>query len=246
MRELFPTPADPVDPLGRYLDDARPPPSSRPWVMLNMIASIDGGTAVDGVSGGLGGPADKKVFRAVRACADWILVASATAAAEGYRHPRPDDEVVAARRARGRADPPRLAIVTASGRLDPTIPALAAPSEGAQPTLVITGTRSDRSALADTDVELVVVDHPRPTPMAVLGALADRDARVVLAEGGPTWNGLLADAGVIDEVCLSLSPTLVGGDSPRIVAGATGAATPMRLDRLLESDGLLFARYLRR
>ena len=79
MRQLVPTPIDSVDPLGLYLTDDRPPPAGRPWVMCNMIASLDGATALDGVSGGLGGAADKAVFRAIRASCDWVLVASATA-----------------------------------------------------------------------------------------------------------------------------------------------------------------------
>ena len=44
-----------------------------------------------------------------------------------------------------------------------------------------------------------------------LGELADRRARVVLCEGGPTLNGQLVAEGLIDELCVSVSPTLVGG-----------------------------------
>ena len=50
-------------------------PEDRPFVLVNMIESIDGGAVVDGVSGGLGGEADKIMFRAVRAVPDIILVA---------------------------------------------------------------------------------------------------------------------------------------------------------------------------
>jgi len=38
----------------------------RPAVRLNMIESVDGASSVDGLSGGLGGPADRKVFAALR------------------------------------------------------------------------------------------------------------------------------------------------------------------------------------
>ena len=73
-----------------------------------------------------------------------------------------------------------------------------------------------------------------------------RGADVVLAEGGPSFNGRRHAAAAFDEFHLSLSPTIAGGSSARIVSGAPdGAVTPMRLARLLEQDGLLFARYVR-
>ncbi len=45
--------------------------------------------------------------------------------------------------------------------------------------------------------------------------------RYVQAEGGAGFNGSLLDADVIDELDLSLSPHLVGGDGPRLTTGAT-------------------------
>ena len=56
MRQLLPFPCDPVDPAALYGD--LPPARTRPAVRLNMIASIDGATAVAGVSGGLGAGGD--------------------------------------------------------------------------------------------------------------------------------------------------------------------------------------------
>lgn len=246
MRELHPSSGDNLDALACYLGDERPPPADRPWLVVNMIASLDGATAIDGKSGGLGGPGDKEVFRAVRATADWVLVASATAAAERYRSPTSDDDVAHRRRERGQAAAPRLAIVTASGRVDPSIPAIADPVPDAEPVLVITGTDGDTSGLAGTHAHIAVVDEAEPSPGAVLQVLREAGAGVVLAEGGPTWNGHLVASGVVDELCLSISPMLVGGSSPRIVAAEKDATpTDMRLDRLLEQDGMLFARYVR-
>ena len=48
------------------------------WVLINMIATVDGATAVDGRSGGLGGAADKAVFAGVRALANVILAGAGT------------------------------------------------------------------------------------------------------------------------------------------------------------------------
>jgi riboflavin biosynthesis pyrimidine reductase len=66
----------------------------------------------------------------------------------------------------------------------------------------------------------------------------------VLAEGGPSLNGQLAAAGLIDEVCLTVSPLLVSGDAKRVLAGpGLPAGSPWRLYSLCEQDGFLFLRY---
>ena len=49
-----------------------------------MIATIDGATAVGGLSGGLGGPADQALFTVLRSQADVVLVAAGTVRAEHY------------------------------------------------------------------------------------------------------------------------------------------------------------------
>src|SRR5688572_21923713 len=67
--------------------EARPRPPDRPWVVVNMVASVDGATYVDGVSGPLGAEGDTAVFVALRSIADVILAGSATVTAERYRPP---------------------------------------------------------------------------------------------------------------------------------------------------------------
>ena len=76
MRQLLPFPCDPVDPAVLYGD--LPSARARPAVRLNMIASIDGATAVAGLSGGLGEPADQALFAVLRSQADVVLVAAGT------------------------------------------------------------------------------------------------------------------------------------------------------------------------
>jgi hypothetical protein len=78
MRRLFPSPLDPVDPAEVYGDPPRTGPGGRPGVRLNMIASVDGATTIDGVSGGLGGAADHDLFALLRSLADVVLVAAGT------------------------------------------------------------------------------------------------------------------------------------------------------------------------
>jgi len=70
------------------------PPAHWPTVRLNMIASIDGATAVAGVSGGLGGPADQALFAVLRSLVhhrcvgDLGWIADAPAVPPGHRPAR--------------------------------------------------------------------------------------------------------------------------------------------------------------
>ena len=64
-------------------------PTDRAFLRLNMISSVDGGTAVAGVSGALGNRDDHAVFAALRAQADVCLVGLGTVVAEHYRVPDP-------------------------------------------------------------------------------------------------------------------------------------------------------------
>jgi 5-amino-6-(5-phosphoribosylamino)uracil reductase len=83
-------------------------------------------------------------------------------------------------------------------------------------------------------------------PELALGALHQRGARVVVCEGGPTLNGSLLERDVVDELCLTVSPTLVSGADPRIARGTSlGPPDRLALDRILVEDGFVYLRYLR-
>jgi 5-amino-6-(5-phosphoribosylamino)uracil reductase len=220
VRLLFPNPADEVDVAALYAAADRP---RSPWVLVNMISTVDGATAIAGKSGGLGGPADKAVFAAIRSVADVILVGAGTVRAENYG---PDA---------------RLAIVTASLDLEPD----ARVFTGDTRPLVLTSSDADparRAALASVANVVDVNDGRRVDLRAALAHLEG----VVLCEGGPSLNGQLVADDLVDELCLSLSPLLAAGDSPRVAHGA-GANEPreLHLAHALEEDGLLFLRYVR-
>ena len=248
MRQVFATNEAQVDPMDLYPADERTHSDGRPWVMTNMVASVDGAIAIDGLSGGLGGEGDSLVFRAIRASCDWIVAASGTVRAERYRIPRTSPEVAARRRAAGRTDAPRLAVVTGSVDLDPDLPLFADRPADAPRALVITGANPPEAAMARIGelADWCHLDTERPTPAGIVDALAQRGAEVVLVEGGPSFNGQMVDAGLIDELCLSISPHLVGGPSPRIVnRSTTTVPADLRLERVLEHESALFLRYTR-
>ena len=87
----------------------------------------------------------------------------------------------------------------------------------------------------DRPIELIEFE------LNVLGEHAD----TVLCEGGPSLNGQLAADGLVDELCLTLAPTLANGDSARIMHHPDPSVTPMRLAYLWEEGDSLFLRYVR-
>lgn len=243
MRALLPQPG-PVHPATAHAAADRPPPAQRPWVLVNMVASADGATAVEGVSGGLGGPADKEVFSALRAVADVILVAAGTARAEAYGPPKTPSDRRAERADRGQTPYPRLALVTGSLDLDPASPMF---TDAPEPPLVYTvpGAPDQRRVALAPVAEVVDAGTDRVDLAAVLADLHRRGAATVLCEGGPGLIGQLVAADLVDELDLTTSPLLVGGDSRRVAVGPAARPAALVLAHLWEDDGTLFARYVR-
>jgi riboflavin biosynthesis pyrimidine reductase len=214
-------------------------------VLVNMIASLDGAIAVEGRSGGLGRPADKAMFSALRAMADVVLVGAGTARTEGYGPARPSRATRTARTARGQAEVPAIALVSRSLELDLTSPLFA---EAEVPTIVITHGQADpaRRAATAAVADLVVAGDATVDLPAALAALGRRGVALVACEGGPSLNGDLVAADLVDEWDLSLSPLLVGGAGGRAATGdGHPGGRPLRLDRVLEGDGLLLTRWVR-
>lgn len=247
MRQLLPVPTDDVDLVD--LVDAYAFPRDRPWVRAMMIQSADGAAAVAGRSGGLAGPADTRLFALLRHLADVLLVGSGTARAEQYGpQPAPaEPRLQALRRDLGQAAAPVMALVSARLDLDPAGPLFTTPSAR---TLVLTCEASprERRAVLSRTADVVVVGDERVDVAAAVEALVGRGLSRVSCEGGPTLLAQVVAAGLLDELCLTTAPRLVGGEAPRVLDGPASAppgGMPVRLAHLLEDDGFLFARYVR-
>jgi 5-amino-6-(5-phosphoribosylamino)uracil reductase len=232
---------EPVDDLVGFLLADERKVEGRPWVMVNFISSADGGTAIGGKSSGLGDEDDKALFQAMRAVADVILVGSGTVEAENYRPVTLDEERRERRLAAGLTEVPVLAIV--SGRLgfDPEARVFSDPDH--KP-MVITGPDAEPAKLALIGDSADMVFLEDVTPSAILARLSA--ARLILCEGGPTLVGQFVTEHLVDELNLTIAPTMIAGRSARIAHGAP-AEPPldMRLDRALFGDRSLFLRYLR-
>jgi len=241
MRMLFPQSVDDVDPATLYADV--PHNDARPAVRLNMIVSVDGGTSWNGVSGALGGPADKALFSVLRSFADVILVASATMRAEHYGPAVVAPRFQEARRARGQSPAPRIAVVSRTCRFDWDTAFFTAATERPIIMTVAAAPEPERACAAEV-AEVIVAGEDDVDLTRAVTELGSLGAHQVLAEGGPTLNGQLARAGLLDELCVTLSPLLASGDAKRIISGSTlDALAPLALCSICAEDDYLFLRY---
>lgn len=238
MERLLPDVAD-VDVDEVYADLVVPAGIARPHVYLGMVASADGAAAVGGSSGALGGAADGAAFRRLRETCDVILAGAETVRVEDYRPPPLRPGSAERRLARGLAERPRIAVVTGSGRLDPHARLFSDPD---QPPLVLTTDTAEVGHLEDR-AEVVRCGVASVDLAGALRQLWDRGVRRVLCEGGPRLNGELLTADLVDELFLTVAPTLVGTDAPRVVAGRIGPARDLELVALHHHAGELLLRY---
>ena len=253
MRQLYPG--------GFALDDAAiaalygyphlgVPPAR--WLRANMVASMDGAATVEGRSGGLSNEADQQVFALLRAHADVILVGAGTARADGDARVRPESEGLRwAWLRNGRPPSPPIAVVTRALGLD-LGSALFADAPPHARTIIITTESAppDRRAAAARTAEVIVAGEASVDLKAAVDALAERGHQRISCEGGPHLLGQLADAGLLDELCLTISPLLAGPGADRIVTGGLpmprGGTLPFTLAHALEDESHLLCRYVRR
>jgi riboflavin biosynthesis pyrimidine reductase len=213
-----------------------------PWLRVNFVSSIDGAVTIDGKSGGLGGDADHRVFYILRTLCDVVVVASGTVKAEGYGAMILDEAAVEARVSSGLKPQPTFAIVSGSLDLDPKSDVFArAPVRP----IIFTIQSAPANAVLAKVADIVVCGATSVDPAAMIRALAERGLSRIHCEGGPSLFGSLLSADVVDELCLTVSPLLVGGDSGRIAKGAVPEPRAMSLAGILRSDDTLLLRYVR-
>ncbi len=198
----------------RIYEDLELPPSGRrasrrPYVLINMVSSLDGRTTVEGKALSIGSETDRQIMRTLRSKADAVMIGANTLRAErlslGLDEP-------------ARSQPIAI-ILTNTGNL---------PLESnlirheRQKVLVLVPESCPEEAmrgLGRCDDDVVVFGAPRAQGGAIdLGAalevLKDEHAvGLLLIEGGPTLNHALISEGLADELFLTLAPKLLAGSS---------------------------------
>ena len=247
MRLTQAFPAGPeVTPEERYtgLDLSLRASDDRPYVVCNFVSSADGKATAAGRTAPLADAVDRAVFHLLRTQVDALLAGTATMRIERYAAPVRESRWAQIRLAEGRARQPVAVVISRSGDVPFEIPLFADPTAS----VILYAPASAVVPACDARVirhEILAGDEDLVDVMRSLRR--DHDVRSLLCEGGPAlFNSLLA-YGLVDELFLTLAPTLVGGGERGITVGAALAEMqPLRLVWALESAGSLFLRYSRR
>ncbi|HET6856227.1 MAG TPA: pyrimidine reductase family protein [Streptomyces sp.] len=218
------------------------------WLRANMVSSLDGAAHHDGRSHPISSDTDMRIFGTLRSLADVVIVGAETVRLEGYRPARAREAFADRRAAAGQGPAPAVAVVSASLDLDFSRPLFASPLV---PTLLLTGAAAppDRvRAAREAGVEIVVAgDGTAVEPASAVAALADRGLTRLLTEGGPRLLAQFIAGGVLDELCLTVSPALTAGRAQRIADGpGVGVPEWFTLASVLEEAGFLFTQYRRK
>lgn len=212
-------------------------------IRVNMIMSIDGATAFDGLAGPLSGPCDQDLLVTLRGSADVVLVGAATARAERYRPVRLTEAQRAERhRRRGATESPPIAVVTRSGSLPASL--FAEPTQ--RPLVLTTAETARTNRDLRRRADLILAGETEVDLETALEALRTRGFRRILCEGGPILFDELISEDLVDEMCLTVAPKLAG-TKPAARPGAPAMRTPARLalSHAITIDDYVYLRYRR-
>ena len=224
MRPIFPAPSAEISVREAYgVDRSRITTNtgSRPMIGLCMVMSLDGSTVVQGNSRALSGDADRSILVGLRSLADVIVVGSSTVRIDDYGPPSRKEL--------------RVGVVSRTGNLDLTTP------------------------LFTSGAGFLIIPEDAPTPLNpsitciragrgsvdFAAAMCQLDGTFIQLEGGPGLNASMAQADLIDEINLTISPNVAANNEPRLLSEASPILKRFTLSHILEEDGFLFLRYTR-
>jgi riboflavin-specific deaminase-like protein len=225
--------------LASGLDMAKKARPERPYLVLNMVSSLDGKATIDWRTRGLSTELDRQLFHHLRTQADAVMVGAGTVRIERYGRMAKSDELRDKREREGLSRDPLAVIVSARLDLPADLPLL---NEPEQPVVIATGSDATLEGLGD-QVEYARVGDDLPLLMARLRD--EHGVHSVLCEGGPTLNSHLLAAGLVDELFLTLNPKLAGGAAALTIVAGRELVEPAELELIsvAEGGGDLFTRW---
>ncbi|MDP1875984.1 MAG: dihydrofolate reductase family protein [Actinomycetota bacterium] len=229
MRRLLPPPLADLDDDG--IRAAYGFPAGRSWVRGSMVSSLDGVMrGPDGTSRSIASQADARVFSILRSRADVVLVGAGTLRDEDYH-------------------PSRLPIAVVSGSLDlpMSLRLFRLRTDETPRTIVLTSEEAAVGAAPELEAiaDLVPCGVAEVDLALAIEALVTRGLGRIHCEGGPRLLGDLAHAGLLDELLLSITPSLQGGGPGEHIMSVQGGLDPslrLRTTQVLEEDGTVFIR----
>lgn len=229
-----------------YRDLTFPEPGAdRPYVVVNMVSTVDGKTALGESAAGIGSRTDAGLMRQIRAAVDAVIYGAGTLRAD-IVDPRVGPEWVQQRISRGQSAQPLVVAVSGSLDLEPSNRFFVG---GPERTVLFTTTAAplDRRRSLARYATVVVQPGVRVDLAQALRHLRERHGvRLLLSEGGPGLNQRLLETGLLDELLWTVAPKLAGGKARTLLDGAEPAqAIRARLElvSLYEHSGELYTRY---
>ncbi len=210
------------------------PLPERPYVLMNMVMSVDGKAVVDGDEGGLGSDIDRRLMREVRTNADVILVGASTLRATGASSRLGAEDLEQIRIDSGRSRFPMASLLSRSGALP--LEKIFFTARDFDAVVYLTDETPEQAFEAARDTGRPVVRLPSAdTVRAMLRHMrGELGAEVLLLEGGPSTNAEFFRRNLVDELFVTVGAVVVGGrETPTIVEGPGGGSTkdlvPMQL-----------------
>lgn len=215
---LYPLPPREISAESIYEDLELPPFEhrnvSRPYVVINMVSSVDGRTAVGGKASRLGSQTDRRTMRNLRAKADAVMVGANTLRAEKLSLGLDDP-----------SDKPQPLAIVATTTGDVPLETNLLLGEGQEVLLLSPNDEMDLGGA----LEMLKSEH---------------NVHVLLVEGGPILNHALISGRLADELFLTLAPKLIGDSHQAgVLAGTTPVARDLSLLSAYIATDELFLRY---
>lgn len=181
----------------------------RPFVAMNMVSSIDGKITAGGAQrpGYPGSPFDRHTMNVLRTHFDAVLAGGNTLRQHPYYLGVPS-EMENMRLEKGLDAQPLTVVLTRSGTIDPASPLFI---KAPLPPILITSPEGVRRMAPSLSAQACIEILPKATPRQIL-ALLQQKYRVgrLLLEGGPQVNYQFIQARLLDELFLTLHPSLIG------------------------------------
>jgi len=177
---------------------------SRPYVILSAAISIDGKIATKTGDSKLSSKQDSIRLHKLRSKVDAILVGKNTVAI--------DDPLLTVRHTKGK-NPIRI-VLDSKGTLSDKSKILQT-SDKIKTIIVVSKkiTKSNNNKLSKFPVELIVTGENSVNIKSLLRKLSAKKIKTILVEGGGTINWEFIKQNIFDELIVTLSPFLIGGNN---------------------------------
>lgn len=186
------------------------PPPDRPYIFTNAVTTLDGKLIlgdIGGTAAGLGSPMDRLLMHRLEALADAVVIGSSTLRADKHMN-----------------YPSHLyrAVVTTSGDLPTDHDFFQKCADGRALVFAPTHLPPDKKLALERVATVHLVGETRVEIPEIVRILHTHyEVRYLLVEGGGSLNFYFFDAGLVDEIFLTLAPRVKGGAHlPTMVDGA--------------------------